>query len=239
MPVAGLAMLLVDQARDLESVEQCNQVAGIAVEVRMILVAVAVDDEGVGGDFPAEAELAVAFRQHRALIGAARLQYPADLCDRRADDDRIAVIDDVEREDIIEIAVRIGQCGHHADRGLDRQRAPACLFGQMRDAGVAAVDRISLEAVRGEKQRVSANAAAEIERAFPAGVGHGAGEVHDEGFRVEPLGASVGGFPALVPGEMRGCGVVALHHRLRSPKRSGVTGCPPARPRAPGRISAG
>ncbi len=108
-------MLLVDQAPYLEAVEQRHHVARVAIEVRVVLVAVAVDDEGIPGDAPAEAELVVALRQHRALVEAARLQDAADLGHRRADDVRVAVIDDVVGQHVVEMRVGIGQPRHHAD----------------------------------------------------------------------------------------------------------------------------
>src|SRR3546814_9264658 len=81
----------------------------------MALVAVgAVDDEGIGRDLPAEAVVAVALGQQGAVEQAARLQHAIDLRHRAADDAGVAVVDDVERQHVVEAGVGIGQLGHQA-----------------------------------------------------------------------------------------------------------------------------
>src|SRR3546814_14101876 len=66
-------LLAVDEAQRLESREQRHQLGGVAVEVRMALVALgAGDDEGVRRDLLAEAVAAVALGQEGAVEEADR-----------------------------------------------------------------------------------------------------------------------------------------------------------------------
>src|SRR3546814_829908 len=84
---AGALVLAVEQAEELEVLDQLHHPGGVAIEVRMALVAGgAVDDEGIGRDLPAEAVVAVALGQQGAVEQAARLQHAIDLRHRAADD---------------------------------------------------------------------------------------------------------------------------------------------------------
>src|SRR3546814_17526413 len=65
--LAGALVLAVEQAEELEVLDQLHHPGGVAIEVRMALVAGgAVDDEGIGRDLPAEAVVAVALGQQRS-----------------------------------------------------------------------------------------------------------------------------------------------------------------------------
>src|SRR3546814_14448661 len=110
--VCSSDLLAVEQAEELEVLDQLHHPGGVAIEVRMALVAGgAVDDEGIGRDLPAEAVVAVALGQQGAVEQAARLQHAIDLRPRAADAAGVAVVDDVERQNVVEAGVGIGQIG--------------------------------------------------------------------------------------------------------------------------------
>src|SRR3546814_9179431 len=75
----------------------------------------AVDDEGIGRDLPAEAVVAVALGQQGAVEQAARLQHAIDLRHRAADDAGVAVVDDVERQHVVEAGVGIRSEEHTSE----------------------------------------------------------------------------------------------------------------------------
>src|SRR3546814_10576881 len=94
VPVAGALVLAVDEAQRLESREQRHQLGGVAVEVRMALVALgAGDDEGVRRDLLAEAVAAVALGQEGAVEEAAGLQHALELGNGPGHHAAVAVVD--------------------------------------------------------------------------------------------------------------------------------------------------
>src|SRR5262249_30325567 len=67
VPRAGLALQLLFERKQLKAGEKRNESGRIAIEMRMPAFR-PVDDKGAGGDGAAFAVIAVADRQHRALI---------------------------------------------------------------------------------------------------------------------------------------------------------------------------
>src|SRR3546814_11771974 len=101
--LAGALVLAVEQAEELEVLDQLHHTGGVAIEVRMALVAGgAVDDEGIGRDLPAEAVVAVALGQQGAVEQAARLQHALDLRHRAAADAGVAAVDAIDRQHVVE-----------------------------------------------------------------------------------------------------------------------------------------
>ena len=160
-----------------------------------------------GADLGAETEAGVPLRQHRALERSARLQHPRDLVDCGRNDRRVAVIEDVEGEYVIEALVGEGEGGHRRFPDVDCEAFGVGLPPDLGKAGLGEVDRARREAEAGEEERVAADAAAEVERGDRAGARRDAGRrLDDVRFRGKPVGAAGLGGPFPVPFAVSGVG---------------------------------
>src|SRR3546814_9535464 len=82
-----------------------------------------------------------------------------------ADDAGVAVVDDVERQHVVEAGVGIGQLGHQAVAEGDGEAEITGAAGGVVEAGGAGIHRLHLEAGAGEEAGMATDATTEVEDA--------------------------------------------------------------------------